>query len=118
MIPISDLASRCSPVIRSGTKTQRSKEISNMLRSHFSIGLLLIAGLCAGAWSYAAPAPEVTNQERFHERLLEIARTYKDFGRLDDEFRWAPELCRMPRPGVARFSASKEEDTHGKKLYS
>jgi hypothetical protein len=87
-----------------------------MIRFRRSFALLMIAG--AGAWVYAAPAPEVTNQERFHERLLEIARTYKDFGRLDDEFRWAPELCRMTRPGVARFSASKQEDTHGKKLYS
>jgi hypothetical protein len=89
-----------------------------MFRSCFSVALLLVAGVGAGAWPYAAPAPDVTNRESFHERLLEIARTYKDFGRLDDEFRWAPELCRMPRPGVARFSGSKDEDTHGKKLYS
>jgi hypothetical protein len=54
----------------------------------------------------------------FHARLLEVARSYAPFGRVDDEARWAPYLCRLPNPAQARFSASKESDTHGLKLYS
>jgi hypothetical protein len=91
-----------------------------MIRSRLSLTLLLVAGLGVSALLYAAPADKGGEKasERFHERLLEIARSYKDYGRLDDEYRWAPELCRLPNPGVARFSGSKDEETHGKKLYS
>jgi hypothetical protein len=38
--------------------------------------------------------------------------------RVDDEFRWAPGLCRRPNPGRARTSASLDDQTHGRKLYS
>jgi hypothetical protein len=55
---------------------------------------------------------------KFHSRLLEIARSYEAFGRVDDEARWAPYYCRMPSPARAQFSASKEAGTHGQKLYS
>jgi hypothetical protein len=54
----------------------------------------------------------------FNDRLLEIAKTYKDYGRVDDEARWAPAFCRMPKPAVARFSDSTDDLTHGRKLYS
>ena len=53
----------------------------------------------------------------FNEKLLEIAANYKYFGHVDDEARWAPYLCRMPNPSVARFSQSDDEMTHGQKLY-
>ena len=56
-------------------------------------------------------------EEEFHEALLAIAKEYKQYGRVDDETRWAPHLCRMPRAGTARFSESDDEDTHGQKLY-
>src|SRR5262245_55857183 len=52
------------------------------------------------------------------EKLLEVAKTYERFGRVDDEVRWAPFFCRMPQPGRAQFSTSKDDDTHGRKLYS
>jgi hypothetical protein len=61
--------------------------------------------------------PVSEGTQRFHAQLLEIARTYKHYGRVDDEARWAPFLCRMPMPSVARFSASDEIDSHGRKLY-
>jgi len=54
----------------------------------------------------------------FHARLLEIARSYEPFGRVDDQSRWAPYYCRMPSPAAARFSASGDKNTHGLKLYS
>lgn len=54
----------------------------------------------------------------FEARALAIAAEYKTWGRVDDELRWAPFLCRIPYPGVARPSASNDETTHGRKLYS
>src|SRR5207244_11483902 len=38
-------------------------------------------------------------------------------GRVDDEMPWAPYLCRMPNPGVARYSEG-DPASHGMKLYS
>jgi hypothetical protein len=55
---------------------------------------------------------------KFHTRLLEIAKSYKPFGRVDDDARWAPTLCRAPSLPAVRFSASKDTKTHGQKLYS
>ena len=52
------------------------------------------------------------------ERALAIASEYKSYGRVDDELRWAPSLCRQPLPGVARQSTSSDPTTHGQKLYS
>jgi hypothetical protein len=49
--------------------------------------------------------------------LLKIAETYESYGKVDDEIRWAPGLCRAPRPPTLRASASGDETTHGKKLY-
>lgn len=53
----------------------------------------------------------------FDARLLEVAKEYPRYGRVDDEGRWAPELCRLPRPSTARFSQSDDPATHGEKLY-
>jgi hypothetical protein len=47
-----------------------------------------------------------------------IAGEYLAWGRVDDEWRWAPGLCRIPLPGVARPSESTDPTTHGQKLYS
>jgi len=55
----------------------------------------------------------------FHARLLEIAATYPEYGRIDDQWRWAPVLCDAPPQMPAlRVSASKASETHGRKLYS
>jgi hypothetical protein len=62
--------------------------------------------------------PKLDASKKFHARLLEIAKSYAAFGRVDDEAHWAPTLCRAPRPATARFSASKDTKTHGQKLYS
>ena len=63
------------------------------------------------------PVSKEENNKAFHAELLKIAAKYKTYGRVDDETRWAPWLCRMPMPSVARFSKSDEEETHGQKLY-
>jgi hypothetical protein len=54
----------------------------------------------------------------FEQQTLEIASQYLAWGRVDDELRWAPFLCRAPYPGIARPSQSDDESTHGRKLYS
>ncbi|HQR08399.1 MAG TPA: hypothetical protein PLN21_16335 [Gemmatales bacterium] len=57
-------------------------------------------------------------EQRFHAALLDAAAHFKAWGRVDDEMRWAPYLCRMPNPGQPRPSASTDGATHGQKLYS
>ena len=69
-------------------------------------GVLLF--LLAGC---AAPAPLDS------ERILRVAQTYADFGCVDDLARFAPTLCQPPPPLRPRQSASRDEGTHGRKLY-
>jgi hypothetical protein len=54
----------------------------------------------------------------FVTQTLAIASDYLGWGRVDDELRWAPFLCRQPLPGIARPSQSNDSTTHGQKLYS
>src|SRR6185312_2579872 len=54
----------------------------------------------------------------FVETARQIADTYLSWGRVDDELRWAPSLCRLPMPAVPRPSQSSDSSTHGQKLYS
>ena len=54
---------------------------------------------------------------RFVPDLQKAFAEYKAWGRVDDELRWAPFLCRMPMPGTARMSAA-DEGEHARKLYS
>jgi hypothetical protein len=82
--------------------------------------LFAVAGsFVLGAWAASdPPKPEKAADEPFHKELLKIATEYKAWGRVDDEMRWAPVDCRLPNPGQAKFSESKDEKTHGQKLYS
>ncbi|HJZ57491.1 MAG TPA: hypothetical protein VKE74_21155 [Gemmataceae bacterium] len=89
------------------------------------IGLVGCAlGLCASGRPADPPVspppadPAPSAKPPFHKELKDVAATYLKWGRVDNEARWAPELCRAPRPAQARFSASADEKTHGKKLYS
>jgi hypothetical protein len=66
----------------------------------------------------AEPSAKKPATSPFESRLLEIAKSYTEYGRVDDQFRWAPGMCRPPNPAEARFSASKDAKTHGDKLYS
>ncbi|MDI3289923.1 hypothetical protein [Polyangium sp. 15x6] len=74
------------------------------------------------AISSAAPATEsAPNAAELDSRFVPVIaaafRDYKAWGRIDDELRWAPWLCRMPLPGRARMSAAEDGD-HARKLYS
>ena len=51
------------------------------------------------------------------KELKEIFATYKQWGRVDDEFRWAPWLCRMPEPARPTMSRA-QGGGHARKLYS
>ena len=62
--------------------------------------------------------PEPVGEERLYDDMLKVAAEYKEWGRVDDEVRWAPWLCRNPNPGRAAFSKSSDDQTHGSKLYS
>lgn len=57
-------------------------------------------------------------RSKFASKVLDAVKDYARFGRVDDQARWAPFLCREPLPGKAHFSASRDADTHGQKLYS
>lgn len=78
---------------------------------------LAIFALGTAVRSQGDEATEKEN-ETFQKQLLEIAKNYKTWGRIDDEARWTPTFCRLPNPAVARFSASDDEASHGQKLYS
>ena len=59
----------------------------------------------------------VDGDSALEARLLEIARGYEAYGRVDDWARWAPELCRTPEPSHPRFSRVGASSAHGGKLY-
>jgi hypothetical protein len=82
--------------------------------------LILASGLslCLGSWSLADLPRQDEPEMPFHKEILKVAAEYKKWGRVDDEMRWAPGLCRSPNPGQVYISSSKDDDTHGKKLYS
>lgn len=56
--------------------------------------------------------------ERFVDPLREVIGVYPRWGKIDDEARWAPGLCRAPRRPSARISDSDDAGTHGRKLYT
>jgi hypothetical protein len=85
------------------------------LRCSCKIGMavLLSVAACANAADNAPPA----NDPAFHKQLLDIAANYSKYGRVDDVGRFAPWMCRMPPPSLARISESKDTQTHGQKIY-
>jgi hypothetical protein len=49
--------------------------------------------------------------------LLDIARSYPQYGYVDDLERVAPAMCKAPTRPAPRRSASRDEATHGQKTY-
>ena len=94
---------------------------SRSLRAMCGLGMFLAAiiPLLAGETPESktqAPLPAAVKP--FVDKVLDVAKKYEQFGRVDDEFRWAPWLCRTPNPGKVAFSGSSDNETHGRKLYS
>ena len=88
---------------------------------------LLLGGCCvflSGCWDKDKTSPTTAANASvvtlpFHARLLEIATTYPQYGRVDDEMRWAPVACDpTPSPPKLRLSSNTNSQTHGRKLYS
>jgi len=52
----------------------------------------------------------------FASRVAAVARDYLAWGRVDDELRWAPFLCRLPYPSRPRVSATTSGG-HAQKVY-
>ena len=63
------------------------------------------------------PKPD-ENDVHWHRTAKDIAAVYRLWGRVDDEARWAPFLCRAPDPGAARLSKAAKDTPHGRKLYT
>jgi len=89
----------------------------------FTLGPLLLVG----CWETNPPKPDEGSVgselmlEQLRPELLEIARTYEGFGRVDPrQLLWAPRYCQPPdsRPNTPALSASGDAETHGRKLYS
>lgn len=64
------------------------------------------------------PAGQPENLEVWHPTISGIAEAYVSWGRVDDEMRFAPFLCRLPQPGNLLLSKSGDAKTHGQKIYS
>jgi len=89
-----------------------------------AFGLTLLALICCGSppaersLDTDDPVEPGPDSELVAADLRSIAADYEQFGRLDDEARWAPYLCRRPNPPSARVSASEHDGSHGRKLYT
>lgn len=69
----------------------------------------------------AAPASTAAGapfDARWVDEVQAVVAAFEAWGRVDDEMRWAPWLCRMPMAARARVSESDDGDTHGQKLYT
>jgi len=82
-------------------------------------GLMITAALlAAGSGSAPSDEPPATPKEpTFEDRILDAAAHYKDWTRVSDQANWAPTMCRAPYPEGAQLSQSKDDGTHGQKLY-
>jgi hypothetical protein len=88
-----------------------------MTRARLSL-LAVTAGLgLLGIALWAAP-DRPDPEKPFEKELLQVAKDYKSWGRVDGNILWAQADCRIPDPAQARFSANTDESTHGQKLYS
>lgn len=70
-----------------------------------------------GAATSAAEQTPTRATSDFRARIAQVAREYAGWGRVDDELRWAPYLCRMPLASAARLSRAAETTPHARKLY-
>lgn len=64
------------------------------------------------------PARSLPYDARWVDPVRSAVALHASWGRVDDESRWAPFLCRMPRAAPAHASESGDAQTHGHKLYT
>lgn len=78
--------------------------------------LVLLTTSCLLA---ASPPGIPSDEEKWKDRLKEIAGEYVKYGRVDSKYRWAPFDCMMPSgPPRMHFSQARDKETHGQKLYT
>jgi hypothetical protein len=65
----------------------------------------------------ANPAPTSLKAGPTDEAILQIAKEYVAWGRVDESPGWAPLDCRAPTEEAAQARQSKAEMEHGQKLY-
>jgi hypothetical protein len=65
----------------------------------------------AGDSSQKKPDPQLA------AAVLSAAGAYKGWKRVSDQAHWAPTMCRAPVAEGAQVSDSKDDTTHGRKLY-
>ena len=94
---------------------------STSKRLTLTLGVALAA--CSHADGNRSPASGVTAEpigeidERFVADVKDAFAAYRIWGRVDDEMRWAPFLCRMPQPGRPAMSGAAD-GAHARRLYS
>ena len=65
----------------------------------------------------AFSAQELPPQRKLERLLAEIPKSYEHWSRVDEQVRISPLDCDLPDPGAGRLSASRDDATHGRKLY-
>ncbi|MBL8683213.1 MAG: hypothetical protein JNK05_28855 [Myxococcales bacterium] len=74
---------------------------------------------CARQSFVASPddTPATVDQGTTEARARAIAQHYLSWGRVDDEVRWAPFLCRLPMGARPRADLDAQAAPHGRKVY-
>jgi hypothetical protein len=85
--------------------------IGEAMRTLFILVSILVFPLLC--WSVTDPKPNTWEKE-----LKDIAKDYNSYGRVDQLVRFGIEDCRLPAAPTVRMSRSKDEETHGQKLYT
>jgi len=78
---------------------------------------LLAAFVAVLAAPVLPQADKKDSDDRFQALLLSVAGSYESYQRLEENLRVAPTSCVGPRPAPVRDSRSKDDATHGGKLY-
>src|SRR5262245_31490251 len=74
------------------------------------------AAILLGSCAKPSETPPPSELSALDKDLIKIAGEYVRYGRVDDANRWSPTLCAF-RPSHAAFSSSRDDATHGRKIY-
>lgn len=85
------------------------------MRRNSVITIIGLVALLSGQSSNDKNDPKPDNSTE--AQLKAAVRDYKSWPRVSDHAHWAPTDCRMPSPEGAQASDSRDDSTHGRKLY-
>ena len=116
---------RTAKIPQAFNAARETKSRPNTLRNHLQTVFIAECACVLALAARHAPADDAAAAKNFAARdskldpmFLAVAKNYEQWGRVDDDLRWAPDLCRGPMPATPHFSNSDDASTHGKKLYS